>query len=465
MKRSLIPDPSVWGLTVDADNLLCLGTHTLQSLAAEYGTPLHVVDGDRLIASARRLVTTAREAYPGTASLHFAMKCNGVPGIVSMVRRAGFRVEVMSPLELSTARLAGYAGREIIVNGPGKKEEFLRECLREHVRFIVVDSLEEIDRLATLARNASTTVDVLLRVNPDIVPSGMNAGSATGSRTGCAFGLDLKGGEVHPAMKRVLECDTLRLSGFHLHIGTGIRTPSDYLPAVRVLADLFREAFRIGGTPTVLDVGGGFASPASREFTSNEMLMYQAFGRLPRLGSLSPAPDVFIRSIAAAVKQLFTGDRLPELIFEPGRAITGPYQLMLLSVLAVKHRPGVGTWLITDGGLGTVSMPTYYEVHEVFPCSGPLRRRTETVTILGPGCFAGDIVYRSKQLPPVNAGDVLTLMDTGAYFTALESNFGHLRPAIVSIEDGSVHEIRRRETFEEAVGRDTVLPALHEVLP
>lgn len=465
MERAPQPDPSLWGLAVGTDDMLRLGSLSLRSVAAEYGTPLHVVDSDRLVASARRLIATTREAYPGPASLHFAMKCNGVPGIVSLVRQAGLRVEVMSPLELHTARLVGYAGQEIIVNGPAKSEGFLRECLRENVRFIVVDSLTEIDALARLVGHTQRPVEILLRVNPDIIPAGMNSGSATGSRTGCAFGLDLKGGEVHAAMERVIRCEGLHLSGFQSHIGTGIRTPSSYLPAIRTLAGLFGEACQLGGFPTVLDVGGGFASPASREFTSTEMLFYQAFGWLPTLGDVSPVPDLFVRAIAGAVRDTFADGWLPELIFEPGRAVTGPYQMLLLTVHAVKRRPGIGTWVITDGGLGTVTMPTYYEVHEMFPCSGPLRRRSESVTVLGPGCFAGDVVYRNKRLPPVSPGDVLALMDTGAYFTALESNFGHPRPAIVSIENGVIHEIRHRETFDEALSRDAVLPVLHEVMP
>jgi diaminopimelate decarboxylase len=471
MARHDIPDPRKWGLSIDPADELELSGIPLRDLAHAYGTPLHVVDGAALARRVRSMTTAARTSYPGQATIHYAMKCNGVPGIVARIRDAGANVEVMSALELETALRIGYRGSEIIANGPCKPDPFLRLCLQHRVGLIVVDSLEELERLSNLARSYGRVADVLLRVNPDIVPSGMNAGSATGSRTGSAFGFDLKGGEVEDAVERLRTLTSLRLRGFHVHIGTGIAEPLEYRPAVLVLAELMGRAHHAGFAPDVIDIGGGFAAPHSREFTSREMLTYAAFGWLPRLVQPSPEPSVFIETIAAEVRAQFAGQPLPHLLFEPGRSIAGPSQHLLLSVLGVKHRPGIGRWIVTDGGLGTVTMPTYYEVHEVFPCQAPMRPRTTTYTILGPGCFSGDIVYRHKRLPSVATGDVLALMDTGAYFTALESNFGHPRPAVVCVENGGVSLLRRRETADEFFARDdkanSVLhepDTLHEVM-
>lgn len=473
MTRHDIPDPRDWGLSIDPADELELSGIRLGELAHEYGTPLHVVDGSGLDRRVRSLGSAAEASYPGHVDIHYAMKCNGVPGIVARIRAAGAKVEVMSHLELETAIRVGYLGSEIVANGPCKPDRFLRQCLAHRVAMIVVDSFSELDRLSALARTEGRVVDILLRVNPDIIPTGMNAGSATASRTGSAFGLDLKGGEVDAALDRLRTIDSVRLRGFHLHIGTGIRVPADYRLAVGVLADLMRHAHRMGFEPDIVDIGGGFATPRSRAFTSREMLTYAAFGWLPRLGRPSPEPTAFVESIASAVRAAFAGDRLPRLLFEPGRSIAGPSQFMLLTVLGVKHRPGIGRWIVTDGGLGTVTMPTYYEVHEIFPCHAPKRRRTTDFTILGPGCFSGDIVYRHKRLPSIGTGDVLALMDTGAYFTALESNFGHPRPAVVCIERGGVSLLRRRETADEFFARDELTgptvqldpDALYEVTP
>jgi diaminopimelate decarboxylase len=155
------------------------------------------------------------------------------------------------------------------------------------------------------------------------------------------------------------------------------------------------------------------------------------------------------------MKSLF-GHTQPALTFEPGRSLVSDAQLLLISVEYVKQRGPKQRWLITDGGLGTVSMPTWYEYHEVFPCRGVSRRAEFRTHIMGPGCFAADIVYKNKPLPPVAAGEVLAVMDSGAYFLALESNFGHPRPAVVGAEGGDVSVLRRRESCADMMMRDTI---------
>ena len=119
-------------------------------------------------------------------------------------------------------------------------------------------------------------------------------------------------------------------------------------------------------------------------------------------------------------------------------------------------RQGVGRWIITDGGIGTITLPTYYEFHEIFLCNQLSRPVNRKATIIGPCCFAADIVYKNKPMPEVKSGEVLAIMDTGAYFTSLESNFGFPRPAIVSVSENGHEIIRQRENFEQLIGRDHI---------
>ena len=164
----------------------------------------------------------------------------------------------------------------------------------------------------------------------------------------------------------------------------------------------------------------------------------------------------FAREISKTILEYFPVTNCPELIFEPGRCIVSPNQFLILTVHRVKERNGVGRWLITDGGLGTSTLPTYYEYHEVLLCDEVGREPSGPATIIGPCCFAADTVYRHKLMPLVSAGEKIAIMDTGAYFTALESSFGFPRPAIASV-DLETHElIRHREGFEEMTGRDHI---------
>ncbi len=449
-------EPRDWGLGTDPDGRLMIGAESAAGLARTYGTPLHVLHEGRLEATAVRFRRSMESAYPGRTSVHFAFKCNSVPAVIEAVRRAGLKAEVMSPFELELALRLGYRGEDVVVNGPGKTAAFLKLCVESAVRLIAVDSLGEIALVHEIAQAARKRVDVLLRVNPDFVPAGMNAGSATGSRKGCAFGLDLRSGEVQTGLGLVQSLPGLRFRGFHFHIGTGIRDAKAYAQALRRLAPLFRDTRAAGFRVDIIDVGGGFASSTTREMTSRELLVYQGLERLPAgvsVGDCGSFAD-FSGEIARTFLRIFPGTELPELISEPGRSIASPNQFLLLTVSQVKTRPKVRKWLITDGGLGTVTLPTFYERHEVLLADDVRRPRTENVTIAGPVCFASDIVYRNIRMPEVRPGETIAIMDSGAYFIAQESSFGFPRPAVVAVSRNGCRLVRRRETFEDLTGRD-----------
>jgi diaminopimelate decarboxylase len=241
-----------------------------------------------------------------------------------------------------------------------------------------------------------------------------------------------------------------------MHIGTGIRRPDEYARALTSMRPAFRLCRELHRQVEIVDVGGGFAAPMTREMRSSELLLYQAFGKLPA-GGMDPADcpaDSFTRTIAGAIEKEFDIDEMPELIFEPGRSIASGNQFLLLTVHRVKEREGAGRWLIADGGLSTATLPTYYECHEVFLCNDVLRPVNGAATIVGPACFAGDVVYRNKPMPDVGPGEVLAVMDSGAYFTALESSFGFPRPAIVAVRGANCRLVRLREEIEDMTGRD-----------
>jgi diaminopimelate decarboxylase len=448
--------PEVWGLEVSTEGELVAGGCSTVSLADIYGTPLHVVDENKLRTTAVDFVQTFKKCYPGAVSVHYAFKCNSVPGVVNIVRQAGLKAEVMSEFEVKLALQVGFRGDDIIINGPYKPQSLLRLCLDKNVRFVVIDSLAEMKKLDQTCKAVGKKAYILFRINPDFVPRGMNQGTATGSRKGCAFGLDLRGGEVEHAFEELEKYERIHFDGFQMHIGTGIRDPNDYRKVLERLKSLVRQTKKRGYEIRVLDIGGGFAAITTREMTTREMLIYQGWERLPtgiRSRDTFTFQD-FAEAVTAGVSRIFEPGDLPELLIEPGRSIASSSQFLLLRVHGIKKRPGIKKWLLTDGGVGTVTTPTYYEYHEVFLCDDVKRRRTENVTIIGPVCFAGDIVYRNKRMPAVYPGEVLAVMDSGAYFTAWESSFGFPRPAIVVVKNGKHRLIRQRETFNNMISRD-----------
>jgi diaminopimelate decarboxylase len=446
-----------WNLDATNSGELIIGGCNALELGNIYGTPLHVVNEARLRGTAYSFIETIKSKYPGKISVHYAFKCNPVPGIIKIIKEEGIKAEVMSEYELKLALKLGYKGEEIIVNGPLKTDQFIAACLVNNIRLINVDSLFELDRINRICNDLNKCTEVLFRINPDFVPSGMNNGSASGSRSGSQFGMDLKGGEVMKAIDKIKEMKYIMFKGFHLHIGSGIQDPDDYRKALNGLKTVINDAERSGFSVDVIDIGGGLGVPNSREMKTLELLMYQGFDFLH--SAKQPNRKVsfahFADSITKGIITLFQNKKIPELIFEPGRCITGPNQLLLIKIHQVKERKGIKKWLIADAGIGTVTMPTYYEHHEVILCNDIRRKASEKITVAGPGCFSADVVYRNKLMPKVIPGEMLAILDSGAYFTSWESSFGFPRPAIVSAIKGRHRLLRERESFEHMISLDS----------
>jgi len=458
-RSSLNLQPKDWGLSVTSEGMLQINDYIVVNLAGIYGTPLHIVNLPRLVQTGKTFINEMDKIYPGKTSVHFAFKSNSVPGVVQAIKESGLKAEVMTDYELELALKLGYKGEDIIVNGPCKTWRFLKRSLQARVRLIVVDSMSELAELNQLCHESRVTSNVLLRVNPDYVPRGMNSGTATASRKGCAFGLDLKSGEVDKVIESLNGLKSVNFCGFHMHIGTGIRDPKDYFRAVKILFPLFKRTADRGLKMRCLDVGGGFASFTTREFTTTELLLQQGLNFRPAGIKIYDKKEFsdFGREISKAILEFFSVDNCPELILEPGRCIVSPNQFLVLTVYRIKERDGVGRWLITDGGLGTNSLPTYYEYHEVFLCNEVNRVSSTKASIIGPCCFAADTVYKNKPMPHIFPGEKIAIMDTGAYFTALESSFGFPRPAIAGVSQERHMLIRHRENFSDMTSRDNYI--------
>ncbi|MBW1878862.1 MAG: hypothetical protein JRJ84_10910, partial [Deltaproteobacteria bacterium] len=344
-------DPTLWGLE-RRDGRLWMDGQDLTGLSHRYGTPLHVASARRL---RERCVQWKRafEGYPGACRIHFSYKTNLVAGLLAVLHEAGLGAEVVNGYELWLALQLGVHPDGIVMNGPNKREEELRAAVEAGIGLLVVDGLEELGRLEDIAAELDRPVRIGLRVCPDIVPRHMNTSSLTGSRRN-QFGLDLRGGEVEEALRRAVASPHLDLRGLMAHIGSGIHDLRAFQKAVERLLDVHVDALRAGARPTVLDLGGGLGTCLSREFTTLEMLTYLGLGRLPRPPRPAP-PDLVERYARAVVEAMETGCArrkidLPELVLEPGRAIASDAQVLLLTVGAVRERPGVGSFALTDGG-------------------------------------------------------------------------------------------------------------------
>ena len=451
MKNILTPDD--FGLTLNKAGELLLNDIKLTTLAGKFGTPLFVLDEGKLIERAEEFKHYASLTSSFRSRVFYPFKCNSVPAVINAVKKAGLSAEAMTEFELDLALKCGFSPADIIINGPCKTETFLFKCMKHKVHLIVIDSISELRNLLKIQERYSDKMDVLLRFNPDYIPKGLNKNSATGSRHS-SFGMDES--EISEALRIIKESAHLTFQGLHFHIGTGLRDPGVYSDVIRKMYPLFSMISTAGFVIRILDAGGGFASMTTRELSSLEMFASQAIGSYHlKFGNQKFFSfEDYHNEIYKAIKNFF-GANIPVIYFEPGRCLVSPVQTLLVRVHRIKER-NRKKWLIADAGLGTITMPAYYEYHEMFLCNDFNREPKETVTITGPCCFASDVIYRNKLLPVVNEGEILALTDTGAYFNSLESSFNFNKPAIVAINGNDCRIVRRRETFSDMIQRDKV---------
>ncbi len=420
------------------------------ALAKRYQTPLFVVDRRRLEANYRQFETSFRQFYP-RVEVGYSYKTNPLPGVLSVLHGLGASAEVVSPNELKLALELGVPAEKIIYNGPGKTMAGLELAVANRIRMINIDGFEEIDRIADLAARYGHQQAVGVRVVTDV-------GWVK------KFGFSIKLGSAFKAFERIKNHRRLDPCGIHFHLSTGVGNVKTYLTAVKAalrFADQLHQA--LGISINVFDFGGGFDPLASVHTYSEADNRLVAFGfpvEKPHLREVT-ALETYGREIGTLMRQHFSGDEgnLPTVMYEPGRAITGNTQFLLLQVLDVKPTPEGVADVILDGGRNVAS-PTVWEHHQLFNASRIDAREAAYYTFYGPLCTPYDPIYQVKRFAHVERGDILALMDAGAYFVSMLSNFCSFpKPAAVMVVDGHHELIRQRESFWDLYGRDIGLPS------
>ncbi|MDX1511447.1 MAG: diaminopimelate decarboxylase [Nitriliruptorales bacterium] len=430
---------AIWPATTarDDDGVLHIGGVPVTDLAEEFGTPLWVVDEEDLRARCRAW----RAAFPD-ADVAYASKAWPVVGILQIVTQEGLWVDVASAGELHTALVAAVPPERIVFHGNNKSVEELHMAAEAGVGRVVVDSFEELDRLAALGRAMQRTIDILLRVTP-----GIEAHTHEYVRTGhddSKFGFTMSTGLADQAYDRARDLEHVNVLGVHAHIGSQVFDTEPFEAAAEALVGLLgRWRDRHGTTLAECNLGGG---------------MGIAYGR----DDDPPALDELAARVGDAIDRACDAIDLPRprLALEPGRAIVGPTTVTLYRVGTVKRLPGLTTWVSVDGGMSDNIRPALYDAtHEVALANRPGAVDGQAVTVVGKHCESGDVLAADVELPTdLRAGDLLAFASTGAYNAAMASNYNRLpRPAAVLVVDGQSRTLVRRETLDDLVARDVPL--------
>ena len=418
------------GQARDAAGNLTLGAIPAEHLAAEYGTPLLVIDLGVVDAAIDEL---KRGAQAHDVEISYAAKAFATVEFLRHVASRGIGVDVCSLGELVTAERAGFPAARVTLHGAGKTDEELAAAGSGRLGYIAVDGLEELGRLARLARDGPSA-QVLLRLN-----AGVDVETHAFVRTG---GNDTKFG-IHPrdesaAASMLRENPHLRFAGLHAHIGSQIRQTQSYLAAATALAGAAERFARRGLPVRRLVIGGGFGVQTRPE-ANDETLDVAAT----------------IREVAASVaaQSRARGIPVPQVGIEPGRALVAAAGTTLYRVLAVKPQTN-RTFVIVDGGIAENPRPALYGARHHVLTAAPASGERETVTLCGRSCENDELGV--VALPRgVRTGDLLAMCATGAYTYSMAGNYNRFpRPAVAAVSNGSHRRLARRESVDDVLRND-----------
>lgn len=437
--------PRNWGAAVSDAGHLLVGGCDVATLAAEFGTPLLVVDRRRLEADFRGFRDGFAAQYP-QLDIAYSYKTNPLPAVLSVLNELGALAEVISHFELWLALKLQVPPARIVFNGPGKGREAIELAVCSGVKMINIDSLEEIDTVAWAARSAGRRQNVGVRVVGSVGWAGQ-------------FGLSMRDGSAFEAFQRLSRRPQLAPLGLHAHLGTGLRDVAAYLQVADEMTAFARQLrAQLGVRIDYFDFGGGFGVPTVRPFDRwDERLIRNGRPPAPVDAAAAPTPTDFARGVIDIVRRHHpAGDPLlPTVALEPGRALTSSAQCLVLRVMGVKQGQSGTPSVILDGGRN-LALPTGYESHELVAATQALKPHVRRYNFYGPLCHPGDCLFTAKSFPAVQPGDPVAIMDAGAYFVPNQTNFSHPRPAAVMVAHGSATLIRRRESFDDIVRRDLV---------
>jgi len=441
---------SAWGLKTNEEGHLSVDGRDVLELIRRFGSPLFVVSRPRLEKDALEIKKAVEELIPGSMAF-YSYKTNCVPAILKEIHTLGLGAEVISPYELWLAASLDVPGSMIVYNGVNKTAESIAMAAEMGVLAVNVDHVEEIERLYGVARGRKRRIGVGIRL----------------ALKASQFGMEIANDEAMDACRRILRLsDYLDLRCVHFNVASNAKNAAFHkscaLRAMEFIAQVKKET---GREIACLDIGGGFGVPTSKNMSGVEYALYRGLGLPPSPPKPEDAQSIglFMKEIATVLKG-FCADRnvlLPKLLVEPGRFVTSRSETLLTTVLTIKKKPGGKTFAITDVGRLSVGFPCDFEYHRLFVADRPHARPVRCYQVMGRVCTSADWLFKNLYLPELKAGDVLAVMDAGAYFSSYSSNFAFPRPAIVMVSDGRESIIRKEESFEHLTAVDRLDTGLH----
>jgi diaminopimelate decarboxylase len=398
----------------------------LAALAREVGTPFYCYAS----ATLERHYRVFAAALPKDTLIAYSVKANGNLAVLKTLARLGAGADVVSAGELLKAQAAGIPAERIVFSGVGKTKEEMRIALAARIHQFNVESEPELEALNDVALELGVRAPVALRVNPD-VDAKTHAKISTG-KSETKFGIPWK--HAREAYALAARLKSIEIVGIDVHIGSQIAELAPFDAAFKRVMELVHELRGHGHTISRIDLGGGLGVPYRKD------------------NAPPPEPDAYGALIARVTKDIGA-----KLIFEPGRLIAANAGVLVSRVIYVK-RGDEKTFLIIDAGMNDLIRPALYEAHhEIVPVTEPASDARATYDVVGPVCETSDLFAAARDMPRVEAGDLVAIMTAGAYGAVMASSYNVRPPAPEVLVKGARWAIvRPRMDYEALLAADRI---------
>lgn len=402
-------------------------------LAAEYGTPLYVLDEEVIRQNCRTYVEAMHDAFGPDAAPLFASKALCFKGIYPIVESEGMCVDVVSPGEIYTALAAGFPAEKMFFHGTNKTDSDIEYGVMSGVGHFVVDNLNELAILDNVCEKQGVKQKVLLRLTCGLDPHTLEAINT--GKVDSQFGVPIDTGQADNFVKEAMSCSNISIEGFHSHVGSQIFESDSFNRQVEILAEYAAKCRdEYGLTVNVLNIGGGFGV----RYTEED----------PKLNIPERINEIKEHLEAACEKYNL---EMPTVYMEPGRSIVADAGVTLYTTGGIKEVKGYRNYVTVDGGMtDNPRYALYKSEYTVLNASRASENADFECTIAGRCCESGDRVAEDIKIAKPERGDIVAVLTTGAYNYSMASNYNRIpRPAMVMIKDGSSRLVIKRESFED----------------
>lgn len=400
----------------------------LSRVAQQVGTPAYVYSR-AAIESQWRALDDAFGDYPHT--ICYAVKANSNIAILNLLARLGSGFDIVSEGELRRVLAAGGDPSKVVYSGVAKSVHELEFALKSRVRSINIESVAELHRLQEVAASLGVTASIAIRVNPDVDPE-THPYISTGMEK-AKFGVTMEA--AFDAYKLAATMPNIEVHGIACHIGSQITKTSPFTDALEIVLNMVKRLAQEGIHIQQLDLGGGLG------------INYK--------GETPPAAEDYVQAMIKGVAA--HGIDLP-IAIEPGRYIAGNSGVMLTTVEYTKHNTSKN-FAIVDAGMNDLMRPALYQAHhEIIPVRTNSDAKPASYEVVGPVCESADVLGHDRELA-LQSGNLLAVCSAGAYSFAMSNNYNsRTRPPEVMVDGDQIHIIRSRETFEQLIQGESLLP-------